>query len=116
MVLNIKRKRKRTKREEPPQKISKLAILAETEDDRYDTTTEVRCYECGMENVDKSSGKLSAVVDGVLRANTFAKRAEVQAWEQEITACEHTLCLEQGPARQIESQCGFHLSSENTED
>lgn len=116
LVLNIKRKRKRTKREEPPQKISKLAILAETEDDRYDTTTEVRCYECGIEVVDKSSGKLSAVVDGVLRANTFAKQAEVQAWEQEITACEHTLCLEQEPARQIESQCGFHSSLENTED
>lgn len=116
MVLNIKRKRKRSKREEPPQKISKLAIAAETEDDRYDTTTEVRCYECGVDDVDKTSGKLFAVVDGVLKANTFAKQAEVQAWEQEITACEHTLCLEQEPARQIESQCGFHLFLEKMED
>ncbi|KAL8668902.1 MAG: hypothetical protein Q9168_006488 [Polycauliona sp. 1 TL-2023] len=110
MVLNIKRKRKRKTREEPPQKISKLAIAAETEEDRYDTTTEVRCYECGIDDVDKGSGKLSAVVDGVLKANTFAKQAEVQAWEQEITACEHTLCLEQEPARQIESQSLGHCS------
>ncbi|KAL8927901.1 MAG: hypothetical protein Q9172_001127 [Xanthocarpia lactea] len=110
LVLNIQRKRKKTKRDEPPQKISKLAIAAETEEDRYDTRTEVRCYECGIDNVDKSSGKLPAVVDGVLKANTFARQAEVQAWEQEITPCEHTLCLEQEPARQIESQALGHCS------
>ncbi|KAL8896804.1 MAG: hypothetical protein Q9192_002902 [Flavoplaca navasiana] len=110
MVLNISRKRKRSKRDEPPQKISKLAIAAETEEDRYDTMTKVRCYECGIDDVDKSSGKLSAVVEGVMKANTFAKQAEVQAWEQEITACEHTLCLDQEPARQIESQSLGHCS------
>ena len=64
----------------------------------------VRCYECGVEEVDKSSGKLPAVVDGVMRANTFARQAEVQAWEQEITPCEHTLCLGQEPSRKIDSQ------------
>lgn len=110
LVLNIQRSRKKTKRDEPPQKISKLAIAAETEEDRYDTKTEVRCYECGVEGVDQMSGKLPAVVDGVLKANTFARQAEVQAWEQEITPCEHTLCLEQGPPRQIESQDLGHCS------
>ena len=30
-----------------------------------------------MEEVDPASGKLSAVIDGVLRANTFARQAEV---------------------------------------
>ncbi|KAL8764658.1 MAG: hypothetical protein Q9209_007946 [Squamulea sp. 1 TL-2023] len=110
VVLNIKRTRKKTKRDEPPQKISRLAIAAETEEDRYETKTKVRCYECGTDDVDKSSGKLPAVVDGVLKANTFAKQAEVHAWEQEITPCEHTLCLEQEPARQIESQALGHCS------
>ncbi|KAL8941618.1 MAG: hypothetical protein Q9211_001749 [Gyalolechia sp. 1 TL-2023] len=110
LVLNIQRSRKRTKRDEPPQKISKLAIAAETEEDRFDTRTEVRCYECGLDAVDKTSGKLPAVVDGVLKANTFAKQAEVQAWEQEITPCEHTLCLEQELPRQIESQDLGHCS------
>ncbi|KAI4284681.1 MAG: hypothetical protein L6R35_004842 [Caloplaca aegaea] len=109
LVLNIKRTRKRAKRDEPPQKISKLAIAAETEEDRYDTTTSVRCYECDAD-VDKSSGKLPAVVDAVLKANTFARQAEVQAWEQEITPCEHTLCLKQGSGRQIESQDLGHCS------
>ncbi|KAI4193909.1 MAG: hypothetical protein LQ350_008085 [Teloschistes chrysophthalmus] len=110
LVLNIQRSRKKIKREEPPQKISKLAIAAETEADRYDTRTEVRCYECGVGNIDKQSGKLPVVVDGVLKANTFAKQAEVQAWEQEITPCEHTLCLEQEQGRQIASQDLGHCS------
>ncbi|KIW05770.1 uncharacterized protein PV09_03626 [Verruconis gallopava] len=104
LVLNIKRTRKKVMREEPPQKITKLAIAAETEEDRYDTVTVVKCYECGVEDVARSSGKIAEVVDGVLKANTFARQEEIKAWEQELTACEHTLCLEQGPGRQIDSQ------------
>ncbi len=91
-------------RDEPPQKMTKLAIAAETEEDRYDTQLRVQCYDCGVEEVDRSSGKLPAVIDGVLKANTFARQAEVQAWEQEMTPCEHTLCLKQEAARRIESQ------------
>lgn len=91
-------------RDEPPQKITKLAIAAETEEDRYDTQVRVQCYDCGVEEVDRSSGKLSSAIDGVLKANTFARQAEVKAWEQEMIPCEHTLCLEQDTARRIESQ------------
>ena len=54
--------------------------------------------------MDRTSGKLPAVIDGVLKANTFARQAEVQAWEQEYTACEHTLYLEQEAPRKIDSQ------------
>jgi ubiquitin carboxyl-terminal hydrolase 5/13 len=104
LVLNIRRTRRKVAREEPPQKITKLAIAAETEEDRYETSTRVKCYECGVDEVDASAGRLPAVVEGVLKANTFARQEEVKAWEQELTACEHTLCLEQGPARQIDSQ------------
>lgn len=89
---------------EPPQKISKLAIAAETEADRYDIKTQVRCYECDIRDIDPLSGKLPAVIDGVLKANTFTTQAEVKAWEQEITPCQHTLCLIQDEARQIDSQ------------
>ena len=55
-----------------------------------------------MEGVRKE-GKVGEVVDGVLRANTFAREAEVQAWEEEMVPCEHTLCLEQEPGRTIPS-------------
>ena len=51
------------------------------------------CYECHEEDLDKSVGKLSSVVDGVMKALTFSKREEVKAWEQEFVPCEHTLCL-----------------------
>ncbi|KAH7410292.1 ubiquitin carboxyl-terminal hydrolase 14 [Phaeosphaeria sp. MPI-PUGE-AT-0046c] len=110
LVLNIKRTRKKVKRDEPPQKMTKLSIAAETESDRYDTTTQVKCYECGVDDVDKSSGKLPELVDAVLKANTFARQEEVKAWEQEMTACEHTLFLEQRATRQIESQSLGHCS------
>ena len=93
-----------SQRDEPPQKISKLAIAAETEADRYDTKTHVRCYECDTEDIDPTSGKLPAIINGVLKANTFARQAEVQAWEQEMIPCEHTICLMQEETRQIDSQ------------
>jgi len=51
-----------------------------------------------------SLGNLQALVDGVMKAMTFASQEEVKAWEQEFTPCEHTLCLEQQPSRQIASQ------------
>lgn len=50
-------------------------------------------------------------MDAVLKANTFARDQEVKAWEQELTACEHTLCLEQEATRQIESQSLGHCAS-----
>lgn len=80
----------------------KLAITAETEEDRYDTKLQVKCYKCGIDDVDIKSGRLPGVVEGVLKANTFARQAEVKAWEQEFTACEHILGFEQEPRRQIE--------------
>ena len=46
------------KRNEPPKKISKLAIAAETEEDRYDLETKVMCYECGVDNIDLGQGKV----------------------------------------------------------
>ncbi|OJD36994.1 ubiquitin thiolesterase [Diplodia corticola] len=110
LVLNIRRTRKKVKRDEPPQKMTKLAIAAETEEDRYDTTTRVKCFECGVDDIDKTAGKLLDVVDAVLKANTFARQEEVKAWEQEMIPCEHTLCLEQEPAKKIESQDLGHCS------
>lgn len=104
LVLNIKRTRKQVQRDEPPQKLTKLAIAAETEEDRYDTRTQVNCYACQQNGIDPTLGRLPVMVDGVLKAMTFARSEEVKAWEQEFTPCEHTLCLEQQDSRQIPSQ------------
>ncbi|KAL9053412.1 MAG: hypothetical protein Q9162_004782 [Coniocarpon cinnabarinum] len=84
--------------------MTKLAIAAETDEDRYDVSTRVDCFECQLQGVDQNAGKLPEVVDGVMKANTFAKQEEVKAWEAEITACEHTLCLDQHVPKEIPSQ------------
>ncbi|KAG0652112.1 Ubiquitin-specific-processing protease 14 [Hyphodiscus hymeniophilus] len=110
LVLNIRRARKAVVRDEPPLKISKIAIAAETEADRYDYTTSVRCYDCNIEDVDKSAGKLSTVVDGIMKANTFSRQEEVKAWEQEFTTCDHILTLQQEAPRKIQSQDLGHCS------
>ena len=104
LALNIKRTRKRKlHRDEPEKKITKLAIAAETETDRYDTVTDLHCFECGTEGLDKDRPEVKSTVEGVLKANTFAKQEEVKAWELELQPCEHTLCLEQATAREIPS-------------
>lgn len=103
LVLNVRRTRKIIEREEPPPKISKLAIAAETEADRYETSLSVRCLDCNVD-LDKSDSKLAPVIDGIMTANTFSRKEEVKAWEQEITTCEHVLTLQQDEPRQIASQ------------
>ncbi|XRM37833.1 ubiquitin C-terminal hydrolase Ubp14 [Aspergillus tubingensis] len=117
LALNIRRSRKKVQRDEPPQKISKLAIAAETDEDRYDTKTRVVCYPCRQSDLDASRGRLPAVIDGVMKAMTFSKREEVKAWEQEFIPCEHTINLIQGASRQIESkelvQCSMCNLKEN---
>ncbi|KAE8144286.1 hypothetical protein BDV25DRAFT_167187 [Aspergillus avenaceus] len=110
LALNIRRTRKNVQREEPPQKISKLSITAETDEDRYDTITRVICYACGKNDIDKTNSGLEVVVDGIMNAMTFSRREEVKAWEQEFVPCEHTLCLNQGGPTQIQSKDLSHCS------
>ncbi|KAJ6007947.1 hypothetical protein N7540_011923 [Penicillium herquei] len=98
-------------RDEPPPKISKLAISAETEEDRYDIATSVVCYSCNQQNVDKTSGNLPAVINGVMTAMTFSKKEEVKAWEQEFIPCKHTLCLAQQEVENAESKDSSKCSS-----
>jgi ubiquitin carboxyl-terminal hydrolase 5/13 len=97
-------------RDEPPQKMSKIAIEAETESDRYDYHTTVRCYVCNVDNIHKDTGKIGSVVDGIMKANTFSRQQEVKAWEQEFTTCEHILTLQQDAPRKIQSQDLGHCS------
>jgi len=60
--------------------------------------------------VDKTTGKLPAVVEGVMKANTFSRQEDIKAWEQEFTSCEHILLLQQESPRQIQSQDLGHCS------
>ncbi|KAK2616177.1 ubiquitin C-terminal hydrolase Ubp14 [Conoideocrella luteorostrata] len=101
LSLNIRRTRKIIVRDEPPAKMSRLAIAAETEQDRYDIALAVNCLECNTE-LDIQHVKLAPIVDGIMRASTFSRQEEVKAWEQELTSCEHVLLMQQQESRKIE--------------
>jgi hypothetical protein len=97
--------------------MAKLAIVADREEDKYEHVTTFRCYAC-----DSSSGKeitgLSAspearqLIKGILQSMSSGRQSEVQAWEEEITPCEHTLMLEQlamGPIAPSGAQTSFFI-------
>ncbi|KAH8684151.1 ubiquitin carboxyl-terminal hydrolase 14 [Ilyonectria robusta] len=110
LALNIRRTRKMIVRDEPPAKMSKLSIAAETEEDRYDTALAVKCLDCNIE-LDKTGPKLAPLVDSIMKANTFSRKEEVKAWEQELTSCEHILLMQQHPSRKIEQGALGHCSA-----
>ncbi|KAI9271509.1 hypothetical protein BDA99DRAFT_297871 [Phascolomyces articulosus] len=96
----------------PPQKISKLAIVPEDEEVKYDYSLKIRCYACqGAEAAKDCTPEVLAVVEGIMSAMSSAKQSEVKAWEEEITACEHTLCLQQDPPKKLEQQSLAHCAS-----
>jgi len=82
--------------EEPPMKITKLAIVEEREEDKYVHTTTLKSYEDGLEHPELSADPLvQSLSDGILKSLSSARQSEVKSWEEEILACEHTLTLEQ---------------------
>ncbi|KAI7858439.1 hypothetical protein BDC45DRAFT_498365 [Circinella umbellata] len=95
----------------PPQKISKLAIVPEDEEVKYDYSLKIRCYACqGAEAAKDCTPEISAVVEAIMSAMSSAKQSEVKAWEEEITACEHTLCLQQETSKKLEQQSLAHCA------
>lgn len=104
LAVNIQRTRKRKQREdgEPREKMQKLEIVAELDEDRYTTTTHLKCFECERDDL-AVEGKVGDIVKGVLKANTFAQQEDVNAWELQLEPCEHTYLLPQDPPRVIPS-------------
>ena len=86
--------------EEPPAKMTKLAIVEEREEDKFDHITTLKCWSCesqlGRELPGRSDdAKMKELVGGIMTSLSSARQSEVKAWEEEIEACEHTLLLEQ---------------------
>jgi ubiquitin carboxyl-terminal hydrolase 5/13 len=83
--------------------MTKLAIAAQTESDQYEHSTFIRCWACDpadgreLPSSVQTTGSVPALVNSVLTATSSARASEVQAWEEEIEACEHTLLLQQSP-------------------
>jgi ubiquitin carboxyl-terminal hydrolase 5/13 len=117
--------------EEPP--LKKLAILETREEDQYDHHLFVKCYACGGIEVQQTpevspffslrssrralltdtpalEPQIESVVKGIMASNSSARQSEVQAWEEDILPCEHTLTLKQVPAYEVKSTGASSLS------
>ncbi|CAN6662246.1 ubiquitin carboxyl-terminal hydrolase 14 [Trichomonascus vanleenenianus] len=108
VFLNIKRTPKAKQQKTP--KLAKLAIEADKEEDHYDTATSVRDLKFGGSTIEVTHESVANVVEGVLRATSYARREEIQAWEQEITPCCHILGLTQDEATVLQSQNLAHCA------
>lgn len=93
--------------------------MEEREEDKYEHVTTVKCWKCDPSDGSKVTNALNdpkvrsshsslyypvlqstnlqvkALVDGVMHSMSSARQSEVQAWEEEILPCEHTLTLQQ---------------------
>ncbi|KAJ3123379.1 hypothetical protein HK100_011626 [Physocladia obscura] len=116
LVLNIRRvKRVSTaieKDSQNPPPLKKIAIQAEpSEAEQYDFETKVKCFSC-LGNIDiNASPNLSTLVTHVLNATSSQKKSDIQAWEQIVTACEHTRNLVQGEVKHLEKSSLAHCNS-----
>ena len=86
--------------EEPRAQMTKLAIVKEREEDKFDHITTLKCWSCesqlGRELPGRSDdAKMKELVGVIMTSLSSARQSEVKAWEEEIAACEHTLMLEQ---------------------
>ena len=97
--------------------MTKIAIVETREEDKYEHRTTIKCWKClpetGLEIPEASNDSYSqSLISGVMQSLSSARQSEVKAWEEEITACEHTLMLEQLPTGHIlESGTRFLLHS-----
>ncbi|KAG7095273.1 hypothetical protein E1B28_006046 [Marasmius oreades] len=108
-TINVKRRLKPAVEEasrrdldgEPPLKMTKVAIMEEREEDKYDYTTAIRCYKCNPDGIAVPETELNDqpqignLMKDVMATQSSARKSEVQAWEEEILPCEHTLMLQQ---------------------
>src|SRR6266403_3566238 len=91
--------------------MTKLAIIEEREEDKYERILALRYYRNGattatapdsstsisvpVEGAAQADQHVRALVDGVMQAMSSRRQEEVQAWEEEILPCEHALTLHQ---------------------
>ncbi|ORZ30846.1 hypothetical protein BCR44DRAFT_1393110 [Catenaria anguillulae PL171] len=108
LAVNLRRTPK-IRDSSPPPKMTKLAIAAESDADKFDMHTKVKCFDCNEPNLTTTNTPLPSIVDAVLKASSASMQNEVKAWELELEACEHTVCLEQTEAKRLDAttaHCG----------
>ncbi|KAJ3284164.1 hypothetical protein HDU79_008435 [Rhizoclosmatium sp. JEL0117] len=111
LSLNIRRVARAAPEDAVPPPLKKIAIQAEPDEATlFDTITQVNCVQCGPVPTDASQN-LSALVSAVLNATSSQKKSDIQAWEEVVSACEHTKNLIQGPPKPLERQSLAHCNS-----
>ena len=87
---------------EPPAKMTKLAIVEEREEDKYEFILALRWYQepvllspADTAAITAAEPRIKALVDGVMHSLSSARQEAVKAWEEELLPCEHTLTLTQ---------------------
>jgi ubiquitin carboxyl-terminal hydrolase 5/13 len=91
--------------------MTKLAIIEEREEDKYERVLALRHYRNGTtasgaldssatitvpaEGITHADQHARTLVDGVMQSLSSARQEEVQAWEEELLPCEHALTLHQ---------------------
>ncbi|KAI8819941.1 uncharacterized protein EV422DRAFT_532891 [Fimicolochytrium jonesii] len=112
VVLNVRRVPKtKDLGDERPKKMTKLEIVEENEDDMFEVLTVPKCLKCGGVEIERSVGKLPAVIDSVVTAMSAKRQSEVKAWQEEIVACRHTEGLVQDAGRKLEASNLAHCTS-----
>ncbi|KAG0341734.1 hypothetical protein BG004_005923 [Podila humilis] len=118
LALNIKRvkiQKEPRSAEEPPQKITKIAIVPENDADLYEYFTTVKCFDCGGIEIEQT-GNIPSVVEAILSSLSASRQSEIKAWEEEITSCDHIRNLKQDVAKVVSAEnahCGNCELNEN---
>ncbi|KAI0055329.1 ubiquitin carboxyl-terminal hydrolase 14 [Artomyces pyxidatus] len=117
--LNVKRRPKPSSKrgdgEEPPAKMTKLSIIEDREEDKYEHKTVLKDWKAdplnGAELPNASADPfVKKLTDGVMNSLSSARQSEVKAWEEEIETCEHALTLEQIATAPIRASGLAHCS------
>ncbi|KAF8557222.1 ubiquitinyl hydrolase [Imleria badia] len=94
--------------------MTKLAIVQEREEDKYDHRTALRCWKCDPVDgrvITADDDTTKRLTDGIMQSLSSARQSEVKAWEEEIITCEHALLLEQLASGAIPAEGLAHCAS-----
>ncbi|KAJ1645197.1 ubiquitin C-terminal hydrolase Ubp14 [Coemansia asiatica] len=99
LTLNIRRIAKtQSSDDERPAKQTKLEIREESDENKYEYQTFVRCWGCSGAKVEDGLENIEPTVQAVIHAVEASKGSEIKAWSEEVTACAHFESLEQSLA------------------
>lgn len=105
LFLNyVKKPRVEAQAEEKPAKMAKLEIKEKSEDELFELSTKLynieteQYFEYEKQDLPMS---IAMTIEAVLKSRSSEKKEEIKAWEQEITACQHSFDINQTPIADI---------------